>query len=112
MGRPIKCRMIRGVSPTSGYFKPCGISLKGLEEVRLEPDELEALRLADLEQRYQVDAAERMGISRQTFANIICRARYKLADTVINSKALRICHVLTENNSVTLSSHHSEESFK
>jgi len=61
-----------------------------LEEVRLELDEIEALRLADLESLYQVDAAERMGVSRQTFANIVARARHKVADALIHGKALQI----------------------
>ena len=63
-----------------------------LEEVSLELDEIEALRLADLEGLYQADAAERMGISRQTFANIVERARHKVADALIHGKALKICH--------------------
>ena len=61
-----------------------------LEEVALELDEVEALRLADLEELYQADAALRMGVSRQTFANIVGRARKKVADALIHGKALRI----------------------
>ena len=96
MVRPIKCRMI-GVSPTATYFKPRGISMFMLEEVSLELDELEALRLADFEGLYQADAAERMGISRQTFANIVERARHKVADALIHGKALKISHDAVPN---------------
>ena len=55
MVRPLKCRMI-GVSPAATYFKPRGIAMFLLEEVSLELDELEALRLADFEALYQADA--------------------------------------------------------
>ena len=89
MVRPLKCRHI-GFSPTATYFKPRGIGLAFLEEVGLELDEVEALRLADLEGLYQADAALRMGVSRQTFANIVGRARNKVADAIIHGKALRI----------------------
>lgn len=89
MPRPCKCRQI-GFSPTATYFKPRGIPMVSLEEVCLDLDEVEALRLADLKGLYQVDAAECMGISRQTFANIVTRAHTKVADALIHGKALKI----------------------
>ena len=91
------------MSPTATYFKPRGISMYLLEEVSLELDELEALRLADLEEMYQVDAAKRMGISRQTFSNIVARARHKVADALIHGKALKICQASAEQSSSTSS---------
>jgi len=98
MVRPLKCRMI-GFSPTATYFKPRGIGMYLLEEVSLELDEMEALRLADLEGLYQADAAKSMGISRQTFANIVARARHKVADALIHGKALKICRTPDETHS-------------
>lgn len=89
MGRPVKCRLI-DCSPASNYFKPAGIPLRILEEVVLDMDELEAMRLTDLEGRYQQDAAEKMGVSRQTIGNILHRAHAKVADALLNGKALRI----------------------
>ncbi len=62
----------------------------GAELITLEPDEVEALRLADLEHRYQEEAARMMGISRPTFGRILERAHTKTADALINGKALRI----------------------
>lgn len=53
-------------------------------------DELEAVRLADLEGMYQEDAAKKMNISRQTFGNIIISAHRKIADCLVNAKALKI----------------------
>jgi predicted DNA-binding protein (UPF0251 family) len=89
MPRPCRCRKIR-CSPDANYFKPRGIPLASLEEVNLTLDELEALRLADFEGLYQEAAAKKMNISRQTFGNIINSAHKKIADSLLNGKALRI----------------------
>ncbi|MEI7428998.1 MAG: DUF134 domain-containing protein [Betaproteobacteria bacterium] len=89
MSRPVKNRHIACV-PAASYFKPVGIPLRELEEIVLGMDELEAMRLADLEGLYQVDAAEKMGVSRQTIGNILNSAHRKLADALLNGKALRI----------------------
>jgi predicted DNA-binding protein (UPF0251 family) len=61
-----------------------------LEEVHLTLDELEAVRLADFQGLYQEAAARRMDISRQTFGNIIKSAHRKIADVLLNAKALKI----------------------
>jgi len=53
-------------------------------------DELEAIRLADYEGMYHEDAAERMNISRSTFGRILKYARRKVADAIVNGKALKI----------------------
>lgn len=89
MPRPLKTRRI-GCKPDSNYFKPRGIPLTDLGEVVLTMDELEAVRLADFEGIYQEAAARRMNISRQTFGNIIKSAHQKIADALVNAKALRI----------------------
>ena len=89
MPRPCRCRRIR-CSPDTNYFKPRGIPLDMLEEVNLNLDELEAVRLADLEGLYQEDAAKKMDVSRQTFGNIINSAHQKIADALLNAKALKI----------------------
>lgn len=89
MPRPCRCRRIR-CNPDSTYFKPRGIPLDSLEEVNLALDELEAVRLADFDGLYQEDAAKKMNISRQTFGNIIDRAHKKIADVLLNAKALKI----------------------
>lgn len=61
-----------------------------LSEIVLLADEVEAIRLADLEQLYQEDAAQKMKVSRQTFGRIVESARAKIADALINGKALRL----------------------
>lgn len=89
MARPINCRNI-GCLPESNYFKPRGIPLSDLEEVVLRIDEFEAIRLADLENLYQEEAAKEMKISRQTFGRILDFAHRKVAEAVVEGKALRI----------------------
>ncbi len=89
MARPCRCRRIR-CSPDTTYFKPRGIPLDMLEEINLTLDELEAIRLANFEGLYQEEAAKRMDISRQTFGNIIDSAHKKIADALLNGKALKI----------------------
>lgn len=87
MPRPPKCRWIT-VEPTATVFKPAGVAGRALAEVRLGLDELEALRLADLEGLYHAAAAERMRVSRPTFGRLVAEARRKVAEALLNSKAL------------------------
>jgi uncharacterized protein len=90
MPRPCKLRKVV-CNPGQSSFKPCGgMPGKELETVALTIDELEAIRLADLECLYQELAARKMKISRQTFGNIISSAHKKVADFLINSKRLTV----------------------
>jgi len=89
MPRPC-CRRHVGCAPRSGFFKPSGIPAYALEQLALTLDEVESLRLADLEGLYQEQAAGRMNVSRATFARIVEGARRKVADALVNGKALRI----------------------
>lgn len=99
MSRPCKLRNV-ACDPGTLSFKPCGIPRRNLEAVLLTLDELEALRLADLEGLYQEDAARQMNVSRQTFGNIISSARRKVADFLVNSKSLTI-----EGGNVVMNKH-------
>ena len=89
MARPRKPRRVAFL-PGATYFKPRGIPLRLLEEVRLSVDELEAVRLKDLEGLEQEEAAEEMGISRQTFQRVLEEAHRKVAESLVMGKALRI----------------------
>jgi len=89
MPRPRHCRRV-GQLPQANYYKPRGIPLSVLEEVTLTVDEFEAIRLTDLEGLYQADAAESMNISRQTLGRILESAHKKIADALVNGKALLI----------------------
>jgi predicted DNA-binding protein (UPF0251 family) len=89
MPRPFACRKVSGGFPVC-YYKPQGIPMRMLEEVSLALDEMEALRLADFEGMYQAEAAEKMGVSRQTFGNIVKAARRKVAEALVSGKAIKI----------------------
>lgn len=71
-------------------FKPCGVRGKYLDKIELNTDEMEAIRLADYENLYQEEAADRMGISRSTFSRLLESARKKVADALLHGKALAI----------------------
>jgi uncharacterized protein len=85
-----KCRRRVAGAPVFKMFKPMGIPAADLDEIVLTVDELEAIRLADLEGFYQEDAATRMNVSRQTFGRIIESARHKTARVLVEGLALRI----------------------
>ena len=89
MPRPKCCRQI-GAAPGRTCFQPEGAESESCDEVLLNLDEYEAIRLADLEGLYQEQAAARMNISRQTFGRIIETARRKVADVLVNGKVLKI----------------------
>ena len=89
MSRPPCCRLIAG-KPAASTFRPVGRSDGELEEVVMALDELEAIRLADLEGLYQDEAAKRMGVSRPTFGRILESAHRKAAEALVGGKILRI----------------------
>ncbi|WP_174591318.1 DUF134 domain-containing protein [Methanocella conradii] len=60
------------------------------EAVTLLPEELEAIKLADLMDMEQEDIAFRMGVSRKTVWKDLHNARKKIADALVNGKALRV----------------------
>ena len=87
--RPKKTRWVKCV-PNERCFKPLCKPLNKLEGVYLTLDEFEAVRLACLEGLQQVEAAKLMKISRSTFSRIITLAHRKIADGLVNIKAIRI----------------------
>ncbi len=95
MPRPKKHRKV-SCRPAASYFKPIGIPMFKLDEEILEADELEAIKLADLQKDSHEEAAKKMNISRATFGRIISKARGKIADSLLNGKALRISDIKTE----------------
>lgn len=85
-------RVKRRVScfPKATYYKPREIPLCCLEITNLSIEELEAIRLCDLVQMEQSEAADRMGVSRKTFWSDLQNARQKVADALVNGKAIEI----------------------
>lgn len=89
MPRPRKHRRTC-CNPSTYYFKPRGIPVFELEEIILDHDELESLRLADFLAYSHEKAAKEMKISRATFGRIVEIARKKVVDGILNGKAIRI----------------------
>jgi len=89
MPRPKVPRFIR-FRPNVYYFKPRGIPLRMLEETVLFPDELEALKLYEVDGLEQTAAAKKMKISQPTFARLLGSANKKIAQAIIGGKAIRI----------------------
>ena len=89
MPRPKIARCIQARAPFS-LFKPNGIPSHRLSQLQLAEDEFEALRLADLQGMQQQEAAKVMGVSRQTFANLVKGARRKVAYCLVEGAALAL----------------------
>ncbi|AMG01829.1 DUF134 domain-containing protein [Vibrio mimicus] len=89
MARPKIPRRI-GCHPPAACFKPNGVPMSQLDSVELAPDELEALRLVDQLGLQQQQAALQMQVSRQTLANLVKAARFKVVDCLLNQKVLHI----------------------
>ena len=89
MARPTKFRRVE-FFPEDNYFVPCGKPKCQIEEIVLKVEELEAMRLKDIEELNQEECAEKMQVSRQTFQNIIDSARKQIAIALTEGKAIRI----------------------
>lgn len=76
MSRPYKERRVEHLPPYVNY-KPAGGSSRNSEEVTLTIEEMEAIRLADIEQLNQATAAEWMEVSHPTFHRIVSTAHQK-----------------------------------
>jgi predicted DNA-binding protein (UPF0251 family) len=88
-GRPKRKRLI-GFDPEITYFKPAGIPFRHLSEENLTLDEVEAIRLYDLEKLDQEAGAKKMDVSRVTFLRIVHSAHHKIAKALIYGKALSL----------------------
>lgn len=89
MARPKKHRIV-AFNPEISCFKPRGIPMRDLLEVRLTVDEREAIRLADFMGISHEEAGKRMDVSRATFGRIVQKARQVVADALINGKAIKV----------------------
>lgn len=61
-----------------------------LDEIVLKKDEFESIRLKDFLGLEQNECAEKMGISQPTFHRLITSGRKKIADAIVNGKAIKI----------------------
>jgi predicted DNA-binding protein (UPF0251 family) len=89
MVRPRKIKLVN-FEPGVTYFKPRAVPLIKLEEIDLTIDELETMRLVNIENLGQEEAAKKMGVHQSTFQRTLTRAREKVTDALINGKAIKI----------------------
>jgi len=89
MPRPRRLRRIF-FQPDITYFKPAGVPMIHLKEAILSFDELEAIRLIDSQTLDQTKAAKQMKISQSTLSRLLKEGRKKLADAIIEGKAIKI----------------------
>jgi len=89
MPRPRRFRRISN-KPDINYFKPAGVPIRRLEENKISLVELEAIRLKDCLELDQKDCAKKMEISQPTFHRLIIDARKKIADALVNGKAIKL----------------------
>jgi predicted DNA-binding protein (UPF0251 family) len=89
MPRPRLCRRIM-FDPKITYFKPQGVPMSFLEIVELTAEELEAYRLRHINDLEQKEAAKKMHTSQSTYQRILYSAYKKIADALINGKAIKI----------------------
>lgn len=87
-GRPKKYRVVRHDARIS-QFSPRGKPGRP-DEINLTMDEFEAIRLADLLEKGQKEAAESMRISQPTFNRILKKAHKNLANALVGGKVIRI----------------------
>jgi len=88
VARPPKERRVEYI-PEIKYFKPAGVPMREIDDINLTMDEVEAIRLKDLEGLTQKECSDRMEISRPTFQRVLIAARAKIARALIGGKAIR-----------------------
>ncbi|MEF8846821.1 MAG: DUF134 domain-containing protein [Candidatus Paceibacterota bacterium] len=89
MVRPKKPRKV-SFDPKVTYFKPRSVPLANLEEECLSVEEIEALRIYDLQGKSQTKVAEQMEVSQSTVGRILKEAHKKIVKALINGEAIKI----------------------
>ncbi len=89
MVRPKKWRRV-GFEPDVTYFKPAGVRIADMEEVKLSIEGVEALRLCDYEGLNQEEAAKKMKVSQPTLHRLLKSARKRVTEALVSGKAMRI----------------------
>ena len=89
MPRPRLCRKT-DFYPKVDYFKPQGVPMNRLDIVELTIEEMESYRLRHLKGLDQKSAAAKMAVSASTYQRSLYSAYKKIADALINGKAIKI----------------------
>lgn len=91
MARPSNCLCkYINLNPSVVYFKPQGVPMRNLEGVELSIEELEACRLSHIDQLGQIEASKKIKTSQSTYQRILQSAYQKIADALVNGKAIKI----------------------
>ena len=77
-------------NPRVTYFKPQGVPMRFLEVIELSVEEIEAYRLRHIDDLDQIEGAKKMKTSQSTYQRILYSAYKKIADALINGKAIKI----------------------
>lgn len=72
------------------YFVPSEKDIAEVPENILKLEELETMRLKDMEGFEQSECAKKMEVSRPAFQRIFLSAREKIADSLVNGKIIHI----------------------
>ena len=70
--------------------------MRFLEVISLTLEEVEALRLKNIEDLDQIEAAKKMKTSHSTFQRILSSAYKKISVAIIEGKAIEIANTKTE----------------
>ncbi len=89
MPRPRSRRKV-SYCPCVTYFKPRGVPLRDLRVVKLNEEEVEALRLKNIKNFNQIECAEKMNTSQSTFQRIINSAYEKISVALVDGMAIEI----------------------
>lgn len=91
MPRPQHC-LCSGIRfrPNVVHFKPQGVPIRNLEIVELSMEEIESYRLRHIDGLEQKEAAEKMHTSQSTYQRILNSSYKKIADFLINGKAVKV----------------------
>jgi len=91
MPRPRRCLCPSiKFEPNTVYFKPQGVPMRNLKIVELDLEEIESFRLRHIDDLEQKEAADKMHTSQSTYQRILYSAYKKIADALINGKAIKI----------------------
>jgi uncharacterized protein len=89
MGRCKKNRCCRTL-PGERLFKPAAVPMSQLIIKEVEADEFEAMRLCDIEEKSQIDAAAAMKISRGTIQRLLSGGRKKIITALLEQHVIKI----------------------
>lgn len=89
MARPRPCQRIRFNSNVA-YFKPQGVPTRHLDIIELTNEEAETLRLRNIKDLEQEEAAKKMSTSQSTYQRILPSAYKKITEALIEGKAIKI----------------------